>query len=523
MTQLEKGGAMHLTQPLRRMLQQSPDAPLTACGDRVRTVRESVDRIACLAGALQDLGTQPGDRVAMLAHNSDRYHEYLFATWWIGSAVVPLNIRWSTQEIDYALRDCGVRVLFVDDAFADHVAHLQAPVAAVVHCGDAPTPAGMLGYEDLLENAAAAPETGSEEGGETLAGIFYTGGTSGTPKGVMLSHSNMALSALGSQVSGGIAASGGRMLHSAPMFHLADLALWNAQNLVGGTHVILPGFSPEAVLSAIQTHRTTSALLVPTMIQTLVDHPSLHEYDLSSMRSIVYGASPIPEPVLKRAMDAFPGVDFVQAYGMTEAAPIATLLTGADHAAGRRLRSAGRAAAHGEVKIVDPAGREVERGTVGEIALRGDHVMQGYWGRPEESAAVLRQGWLHTGDGAYMDDEGYVFVVDRFKDMIISGGENVYSAEVENAIAQHPAVAACAVIGVPDADWGERVHAVIVLRAGHTLTAEQLRQHTKSLIAGYKAPRTVEFTRALPLSPAGKILKRELRERHWAQNDRSVH
>ncbi|MFE6157787.1 long-chain fatty acid--CoA ligase [Streptomyces sp. NPDC056486] len=521
MTELEKAGAMLLTQSLHRMLQQSPDAPLTVCGDRVRTVRESADRIARLAGALRDLGTEPGDRVAMLAHNSDRYHEYLFATWWIGAAVVPLNIRWSTQEIGYSLRDCGADVLFVDDAFADHVTRLEAPPATVVHCGDAPTPAGMLAYEDLIENAGAACETGDR--GEDLAGIFYTGGTSGTPKGVMLSHTNMALSALGSQVSGRLAAPGGRTLHSAPMFHLADLAMWNAQNLVGGTHVILPGFEPGAVLAAIQTHRTTSALLVPTMIQALVDHPSLPEHDLSSMRSIVYGASPMPEAVLKRAMDAFPGVAFVQAYGMTEAAPIATLLTGADHVAGRRLRSAGRAAAHSEVKIVDLTGREVARGTVGEIALRGGHIMRGYWGRPEESAAVLREGWLHTGDGAYMDDEGYVFVVDRLKDMIISGGENIYSAEVENAIAQHPAVAACAVIGVPDVDWGERVHAVIVLRAGHTTTAEHIRQHTKTLIAGYKAPRSVEFTDALPLSPAGKILKRELRAPHWEQSDRSVH
>ncbi|WP_369211423.1 acyl-CoA synthetase [Streptomyces flavofungini] len=511
---------MLLTQSLRRMLQQSPDAPLTVCGTRARTVRASADRIARLAGALRDLGVRPGDRVAMLARNSDRYHEYLFATWWIGAAVVPVNIRWSTQEISYSLRDCGAEVLFVDDAFADLVPRLDTPPTAVVHCGDAPTPDGMHGYEDLIASATPAPASDAGQSGDDLAGVFYTGGTSGTPKGVMLSHTN--ISALGSQASGQIAVSGGRMLHSAPMFHLADLALWNVQNLVGGTHVILPGFEPQAVLAAIQRHRTTSALLVPTMIQALVDHPSLPQHDLSSMRSIVYGASPMPEAVLRRAMRAFPGVDFIQAYGMTEAAPIATLLTGADHASGRRLRSAGRAAAHGEVKIVDPTGREVERGTVGEIALRGDHIMRGYWGKPEESATALRQGWLHTGDGGYMDQDGYVFVVDRIKDMIISGGENVYSTEVENAIAQHPAVTSCAVIGVPDADWGERVHAVIVLREGHTLTMEEIRRHTKSLIAGYKAPRSVEFVTALPLSPAGKILKRELRASQRGHGDSSV-
>ncbi|MEU6764979.1 long-chain fatty acid--CoA ligase [Streptomyces sp. NPDC046853] len=512
---------MFLTQPLHRMLQQSPDAPLTVYQDRTRTVRASAHRVSCLAGALQALHVAPGDRIAILAHNSDRYHETLLATWWAGAAVVPVNIRWSTQEISFSLRDCDARILFVDDTFAGLVAELDEQPATVVHCGERPTPPGMLAYEDLVE--ATAPAADVCRGGEDLAGVFYTGGTSGTPKGVMLTHTNMMLSAMGSQVTGRLATPGGRLLHSAPMFHLADLAMWVTQNLVGGCHVILPGFEAGAVLAAIEAHRPTSALLVPTMIQALVDHPGLGTHDLSSMCSIVYGASPIPEPVLKRAMDAFPDVAFSQAYGMTEAAPMATLLTGEDHRAGRRLRSAGRAAAHGEVKVIDPGGNEVPRGTVGEIALRGGHIMRGYWGRPEETAGVLREGWLHTGDGAYMDDDGYLFVVDRLKDMIITGGENVYSAEVENAVAQHPAVAACAVIGLPDEAWGERVHAVLVLREGHTVTADEIRRHTKSLIAGYKAPRSVEFTDALPLSPAGKILKRELRAPHWRHSDRSVH
>lgn len=512
---------MFLTQPLHRMLQQSPDAPMTVYGDRTRTVRESADRIARLAGALRALRVTAGDRVAILAHNSDRYHEFLLATWWAGATVVPLNTRWSTQEIDFSLRDCGARVLFVDDAFVDQAARLGHPPATTVHCGDGPAPGGMLSYEDLI--AAENPVVDAGRGGEDLAGVFYTGGTSGTPKGVMLSHTNMVVSSLGSQVTGRLAEPGGRMLHSAPMFHLADLALWGTQNFVGGCHVILPGFDAAAVPAAIASHRPTSALLVPTMIQALVDHPGLGEHDLSSMRSIIYGGSPIPESVLRRAMDAFPGVAFTQAYGMTEAAPIATLLTGEDHAAGRRLRSAGRAAVHGEVKVVDPGGAEVPRGTVGEVALRGAHIMRGYWGRPEESAQALREGWLHTGDGAYMDDDGYLYIVDRLKDMIITGGENVYSTEVENAIGQHPAVAACAVIGLPDDDWGEAVHAVLVLREGRTATADEIRQHTKSLIAGYKAPRSVEFTDALPLSPAGKILKRELRAPHWRHSDRSVH
>src|SRR5437016_7369478 len=222
-------------------------------------------------------------------------------------------------------------------------------------------------------------------------------------------------------------------------------------------------------------------------------------------------------------MKAFPQADFVQAYGMTEVAPVATLLSPEDHRHPARLRSAGRAADHSEVRIVDGDDQEVPRGTVGEVVVRGGHVMAGYWRKPEETESALRGGWMHTGDGAYMDEDGYVHIVDRIKDMIISGGENVYSAEVENAVAQHPSVATCAVIGVPDDEWGERVHAVIVLKQGVVASVEDIRQHAKGIIAGYKAPRSVEFVDALPVSSTGKVLKRELRARHWDGADRAVH
>jgi acyl-CoA synthetase (AMP-forming)/AMP-acid ligase II len=266
----------------------------------------------------------------------------------------------------------------------------------------------------------------------------------------------------------------------------------------------------------------TETLIIPIMIQLLVDHPQLADYDMSSLRGVMYGGSVISQAVLERAMKALPGASFTQAYGMTELAPIATVLTPADHNHPELLRSGGRAAPHTEVRIVDPEGREVPRGTVGEVAVRGPNVMLGYWGKPEETAAALREGWMHTGDGGYMDDAGYVFIVDRVKDMIVSGGENVYSAEVENAVAKHPAVAACAVIGVPDEEWGERVHAVVVLKPGQTTTAEELREHAKTMISGYKAPRTAEFVEALPLSGAGKVLKRELRAKYWGESGRQV-
>ena len=252
------------------------------------------------------------------------------------------------------------------------------------------------------------------------------------------------------------------------------------------------------------------------MIQALADHPDLSGRDLTALRRVVYGGSPIAQAVLDRARKALPSAEFLQAYGQTELAPVATVLGAAEHEDTSRphlLRTGGRAAPHAEVKIVDEQGEEVPRGTTGEIVCRGGHVMLGYWRRPEETAAALRGGWMHTGDVGRMDDEGYVEILDRLKDMIITGGENVYSTEVENAIASHPAVANCAVVGLPDETWGERVHAVVVLHDGAAATAGEIREHARTTIAGYKAPRTVEFVDALPATSTGKVLKRELRAR----------
>ncbi|MFB7722246.1 long-chain-fatty-acid--CoA ligase [Nocardia sp. NPDC056100] len=513
---------MYLTQGLHRAAQQTPDAVMTICGDRTRTFREVLDRVSRLAGALRALGVGDGDRVAMLGLNSDRYHEYLLAVPWANAVLNPVNIRWSPVEIAYSLVDSGTEVLLVDDAFAPMLPALreQHPgLTTVIHCGDGPTPEGALGYEELI--AGAEPIADARRGGADLAGVFYTGGTTGFPKGVMLSHANLTASALGGVASGYLFSPGVRFLHAAPMFHLADLAGWYATVMLGGTHVMIPAFDPVATLHAIERHGVTASLLVPVMIQLLVDHPATVEHDLSSVRHVMYGASPISAAVLERAMKAFSAAGFVQAYGMTELSPIATLLSPQDHLDGR-LRSAGRAMPHSEVRILDADGVEVPRGTVGEIVVGGGHVMLGYWNRPEDTAAAVRDGWMHTGDGGYMDEDGYVYVVDRLKDMIVTGGENVYSAEVENALAAHPAVAACAVIGVPDQEWGERVHAVIVCQPGQQVTAEQIREHAKTLIAGYKAPRSIEVVDALPVSGAGKILKRELRKRYWDVDGRQV-
>jgi acyl-CoA synthetase (AMP-forming)/AMP-acid ligase II len=409
-------------------------------------------------------------------------------------------------------------VLIVDDAFLPLLDAMRTethPVDTLIHAGDGAAPDGMHAYEGLI--ADNAPAADARRGSADLAGIFYTGGTTGFPKGVMLTHQALITSALGSMSQGEFLQPDARFLHCAPMFHLADMAACIAQSALGGTHVMIPGFEPVAAMRAIAEHGVTHTLLVPTMIQMLLDHPAFAEHDLSSLKRIVYGGSSITLGVLERAAERLPGVEFCQAYGMTELSPVATMLGPEDHRARRKLASAGRPAPHVEVRICDPEGTELARGEVGEICVRGANVMTGYWERPQETAAALRDGWMCTGDGGYMDDEGYLFVVDRIKDMIVTGGENVYCAEVENVLSTHPAVAACAVIGLPDEDWGERVHAVVVLAEGQTTDAQQLREHSKSRIAGYKAPRSVDFVDALPLSGAGKVLKRDLRERYAKQ------
>ena len=514
---------MFLTQGLHRAVQQSPELPATICQGRIRTWAESAERVARLAGGLRGLGVVEGDRVAMLSQNSDRYHEYLFAVPWAGAVLNPVNTRWSVAEIAFSLVDSETKVLIVDDAFAPMVpALLEAcpSLEAVIHAGDGELPSDTVSYEELIEQSE--PIEDAFRHGDDLAGIFYTGGTTGSPKGVMLSHAGLVTSSLGfSALEDGITA-GGSLLHAAPMFHLADIGAWMSRNCVGGTHVIVPAFEPVAVAETISRYRITDVLLVPTMIQMLVDSPAAQQNDLSSIEHLIYGASPISEGLLDRVEKAMPAASLIQAYGMTELSPVATVLNGKDHADASLRRSAGRSAPHAHVRIVDSEDREVSVGTVGEVVVRGGNMMLGYWNRPEETQKALRGGWMHTGDAAYMDECGYIFIVDRLKDMIVSGGENVYSAEVENALSKHPAVASCAVIGVPDDNWGERVHAVVVLQAGASIEANELRDHCKTLIANYKTPRSIEFVEQLPMSGAGKILKRELRAQHWPVGDRSV-
>jgi acyl-CoA synthetase (AMP-forming)/AMP-acid ligase II len=517
---------MYLTQSLHKALRECPDRlALVADGQRL-SFREFTARIQRLASALRSLGVQPGDRVAMMGLNTRRYVEYFSGVWWAGGAINPVNVRWSPQEVAYSLDDCDTRILLVDKTFApmvDALRPLSTSLRTVVYCGDEPAPAGMLHYEELL--AAAQPVADRFRQGDDLAAVMYTGGTTGMPKGVMLSHGNLYLNALGS-IAAVPRAPGGVGLVVAPFFHVAGCGLSMQLMRRHCTQVLVPAFDELKVLEVIQSERISETFLVPTMIRRLIEHPRFKDFDLSSIRYMGYGASAIDAVLLSDAMAALPGVQFTQAYGMTELSPTVAILAPEDHLPGpqqaQRLRSAGKPVPIAEIRIVDAEDNELPAGQIGEICSRGPMVMQGYWNKPEATEAALRGGWMHTGDGGYLDEDGYLYVVDRIKDMIVSGGENVYSAEVENALAKLPAVAMSAVIGVPDDKWGERVHAVIVVREGHTLDADQVIAHCKGLIAGYKCPRSVEFRDALPISPAGKLQKFVLREPYWAGKSRRV-
>jgi acyl-CoA synthetase (AMP-forming)/AMP-acid ligase II len=518
---------MFLTQALHKGRREKARATAVACGDTRLDYRAFTDRVARLGAALRQLGMAPGDRVGMMSLNSHRFAEYFFGTWWGGGVINPVNIRWNPKEVAYSLDDCDTRILLVDDLFAPMVPALRGlskSLRTVVYCGNGAVPEGMSGYEALL--AATDPVDDAAHGGDELAAIMYTGGTTGQPKGVMLTHGSLCINALGTVAALPRDTQDAAAIVAAPMFHVAGcgIALQSVLRLVP-MHIV-PMFDELAVLRTLQSARVTEMFLVPTMIKRVVEHPRFAEFDLSALRLLSYGAAPIDAALLDQAMRAFPGAAFAQVYGMTELSPVVTALPPHCHLPGpdreRLLRSAGTPIAIAEVRIVDGEDNELPPGQVGEIVARGPMVMKGYWNKPQETEAALRGGWMHTGDGGRMDEDGFVYVVDRMKDMIVSGGENVYSAEVENAIAQLPQVLMSAVIGVPDDKWGERVHAVIVRREGMALEAAQVIAHCREFIAGYKCPRSVEFRDALPLSAAGKLQKFQLREPFWAGRERRV-
>jgi long-chain acyl-CoA synthetase len=519
---------MQVTQTLRRALLLYPDQVAVLEGSMQMTYRQFGRRVARLAGGLRKLGIGDDDKVAILMLNNHRYLELFYATFWAGGVAVPLNIRLAPPELAAQINESESKVLVVDDTFAMMLPALQPKLPArptIIFAADLPAAEGLLSYEDLIESSPACDD--AERGGDDVAGIFYTGGTTGRAKGVMLTHDNIM-----ANTQNGLIANRADCrdvyLHSAPMFHLADCSATFGLTLIGAKHAFMPFFEPGRMLQAIEQYRVTLALLIPTMLNMVMNHPDFKRHDLSSLRLISYGAAPIPLALLRRALTELP-CGFIQGYGMTELSPLCAVLPPEDHVLEgdeqqmKRLRSAGFPIYTAEVRVVDENDRQLPFGQVGEICARGPMVMKGYWKQPEATAQALRGGWMHTGDAGYMDTDGYIYLVDRTKDMIVTGGENVYSVEVEAALYEHPAVLEAAVIGVPDDQWGEAVQAIVYLKPGAKATEDELIHHCHGLIANYKCPKAVRFvTSELPKSSVGKILKRDLRAPYWEGRERQI-
>ncbi len=518
---------MYMTQGLRRAAKLMPNKAALISDKRSWTWIEFQDRVARFAGALHGLGLKTEDRVAMLSFNQDRYAEYYYGVFWAGANVVPMNIRWSLPEHVYSIKDSETRFLIVDDAFAEMGAAIAKDcpsVEFVIFAGDGACPDGMLSFDALVSDGNPAAD--AFRSGEDMAGIFYTGGTTGFPKGVMLPHRALWASSMCFGAPANITADDVHIV-APPLFHIAGSAMLFGLTIFGGSHVFIPGFEPKAFLNAVTANKGTISLLVPTMIGMMLQSPDLEDADTSSLTRLIYGASPMTLAILKEAMEKMPETRFIHAYGQTELAPLATLLGSDYHVLegpkAEKIRSVGQAIPAVEIEIVNEDGDEVPRGQSGEVRVRGANTMLGYWKNPEQTAATLKDGWVYTGDGGVMDEDGFLYIVDRVKDMIITGGENVFSAEVENAVMQYPGLSECAVIGIPDEKWGEAVHAIVVPRAGETPEPDAVIAKCRELIAAYKCPRTVEVrAEALPKSGAGKIQKFELRAPFWEGRDRNV-
>jgi long-chain acyl-CoA synthetase len=494
-----------LTEALHSATRQHPALVGLVCDGQRLGYQQWAERSARLGAVLRGQGIAASDRVAVLAANSNDYMVALTGTWWIGAVACPVNTRWSLPEMADSLRDCGARTLFVDRQHAALVRDLrgQVPELRAVLCFGADAPQGTAALEPLLTAALRLDDSHASD--EQLAALLYTGGTTGRAKGVMLSHRNLAASAL-ARIAVTPDLIDSVALVAMPLFHVAGLVRLLTHLYAGGRSVIMPQFRVDTLIDLIDNEDITDLPLVPSMLQSLLDHPKFDPQRLRSLRRFSYGAAPIADALLERALGLLPNIRFSQAYGMTECAALATL---GEHQPARS-RSAGRACGT-DLRIVDPQGLGLPADTIGEITVRGPNVMQGYWNRPQETAQALRAGWLHTGDAGYLDADGYLYVVDRIKDMIISGGENVYSVEVENVLLLHPAVQACAVFGLPSEQWGEAVHAVVVLRAAADADATALGLHCRSLLAGYKCPKQIRLVESLPMTPAGKVAKHLLR------------
>jgi long-chain acyl-CoA synthetase len=482
---------------------RQPELEATWFEGRGRTWGELNESSSALAaGLVSSLGVKPGDHVAILDKNTDEYIELLYALDKAGAIATPINWRLTGPEVAKVAADAESVVIVAGDEFRS-----QADEAGI----------RVVGFGELPRSSAGDPHRDDDS---RVSWQLYTSGTTGLPKGAMISGLNLfnAFGVFGVELPE--LRVGGRAMVAMPLYHIGGCGWALAAMVTGSTAVILREFLPQQVLQVFEEQKVETAFLVPAALLFLTSLPESQGKDYRALRNILYGASPISQAVLQRSIDTFK-CNLSQVYGLTETTGAVTFLSHRDHV-GERMLSCGRATLGADMKVVDADDREVSRGEIGEIVYRGGGTMQGYWNRPQDTADAVRDGWFHTGDAGTQDEDGFYYIRDRIKDMIVSGGENIYPAELESVLAAHPAIADIAVIGVPDEQWGETVKAIVVRKPGQELTAEELIEWSRPKLAGYKRPRSVDFIELIPRNPSGKILKRELRQPYWEGATRQV-
>jgi acyl-CoA synthetase (AMP-forming)/AMP-acid ligase II len=526
---------MILTETLTKAIKLFPEKHAIVCGEKRWTYQEFYERINRLSHSLKVFGIKKDDKVAILHPNCHTFLETYYAIPQLGAISVPINYRLSPREIAFILQDSESKILIADSMFKDQVDAIREVIRGIEKIlwtgeGKGSEGRGDLNYEKVLGQADFKTFPEPSINGEDIAQIYYTSGTTGRPKGVMLSHKNVATHALGTIAEIHLTDQD-VWIHVAPLFHLADAwATW-AVTWVGGTHVLVREFDAKVVLEAIQKEKVTLTNLIPTMLNLMVNHPDVGKFDYSSLRVLLSGGAPIAPEVVRKIVETFK-CDYIQTYGMTETSPYLTLSILKDHLKKlsnedqlRFKSKTGREFIGVELKVVNDQGKEVKKDEkeVGEIIVKGDIVTKGYWKLPEETKKSIKDGWLYTGDMAVIDEEGYVTIVDRKKDMILTGGENVYSTEVENVLYMHPAILECAVVGVPDQKWGEAVKGIVVLKSGQKATEQDIIQFCKEKMTHYKAPKSIDFIETLPRTGSGKIHKKGLRDKYWEGYEKKVH